>query len=215
MTLKTYSLVPLLAFAAMIVPSANSVPLSPGGSAALPTDVENGTLVGFMAIPFADRQFSGGFNEAVFLEGGGTYDFAYQVQVQSASTDVMGLTLTDFTEVQADVVDTNALAPFSVGNVSLTTASRTSAGDAISAAFATPIAAGGTSDVLLVRTNATSFDQLGFLSVNESSGTTIGGTGGIFEPIAPAATVPEPASLPVLGVALLGLGAMWRRRATS
>jgi hypothetical protein len=177
--------------------------------------IESGTLLAFTAVPFSDAEFTGELNQAVFLESGGTLDFAYQLQDSSSFTDVAGLTVIDFLGSTLDVGTAHGTAPFSGGSIGAS-ASRDSAGDAITFSFgATPLAPGETSDVFLIQTNATAFDQNGFISATGTNSILVEGSA-VFEPIplpaVAAAGVPEPVLLPLLGAALLGMaGGRWRR----
>src|SRR5579883_3301880 len=129
----------VVAAAALFQGTARAVPLPPGGTVVLPTGVENGMLVGYMSLPFtfgaptSPNRISGRFNEAVYLEAGGTYDFAYQVSVTGSGRNgnVANFSLADFTNVATDVVQTNGLMPFPVGNNALTTASRSGDGSTL------------------------------------------------------------------------------------
>jgi hypothetical protein len=214
MTLKTCSLLAFLTLAPVLVPSAGADPLPPGATVTtLPAMIESGTLLAFTAVPFSDAEFTGELNQAVFLESGGTLDFAYQLQDSSSFTDVAGLTVIDFLGSTLDVGTAHGTAPFSGGSIGAS-ASRDSAGDAITFSFgATPLAPGETSDVFLIQTNATTFEQNGFISATGTNGVPIAGSAGMFDPIPPPATAaPEPVLLPLLGAALLGMaGVRWRR----
>jgi hypothetical protein len=75
--------------------------------------IESGTLLAFTAVPFSDAEFTGELNQAVFLESGGTLDFAYQLQDSSSFTDVAGLTVIDFLGSTLDVGTAHGTAPFS------------------------------------------------------------------------------------------------------
>jgi hypothetical protein len=205
--------------------TARAVPLPPGGAVVLPTAVESGMLVGYMSIPYtfgsasSSTRIVGRFNEAVYLEAGGTLDFAYQVSVTSNGRkgNVANFSVADFTNVLTDVAYTNGLMPFPVGNNALTTASRSGDGSTLYFTPTTPLTAGSTSYVALVRTDATSFDQFGSVTFVNSTGS--GGSFGIantFEPIAPAA--PEPVTLVLWGGSFVGLacaGAFRRRKAVN
>lgn len=202
--------------------TAQAVPLAPGNTVVLPTAVESGMLVGYMSIPFtfgspmSPTRISGRFNEAVYLEAGGTYDFAYQVSVTGSGRkgNVANFSLADFTNIRTDVAYTNGLNPFPIGNDTLTTASRSADGSTLYFVPITPVTAGMTTYVALVRTNATSFDQFGSVTfVNSTGSGGAFGMAGTFEPLAP---VPEPLSLALWGGSFAGLacvGALRRRKA--
>jgi hypothetical protein len=178
-------------------------------------------LIGYMSIPFtfgsptSSTGIAGRFNEAVYLEAGGTLDFAYQVNVTSNGSkgNVATFSVGDFSNVSTDVALTNGLMPFPVGNTTLTTASRSADGSTL---FFNPIAsltAGATSFVALVRTDATQFDQFGSTTFVTSTGGSFG-IQSTFEPIAP--NVPEPMTMVLWGGSFAGLalaGALRRRKA--
>jgi hypothetical protein len=213
----------LAAFAAVACfqGTAQAVPLPPGGTVVLPTAVENGMLVGYMSIPFSfgsptsASHVAGRLNEAVYLEAGGTYDFAYQVSVTGTGRkgNIASFSVGDFTGVTTDAAYTNGLMPFPTGNRGLATASRSVDGSTLFFTPTTPLTAGTTSYVALVRTNATSFDQFGSVTFVNSS---TGGSFGIMNTFEPIAPVPEPLTLVLWGGSFAGIacvGAFRRRKA--
>jgi hypothetical protein len=215
----------VVAAAAFFQGTAQAVPLPPGGTVSLPTAVESGMLVGYMSIPFtfgspsSATRIVGRFNEAVYLEAGGTYDFAYQVSVTANGShgNVANFSVADFTNVLTNVASTNGgpngLMPFPLGNNALNTASRSADGSTLTFVPTSPLRANSTSYVALVRTDATSFDQFGSVTFTNSSTGGSFGISGTFEPIAPP--VPEPVTLVLWGGSFAGLaciGALRRRR---
>jgi hypothetical protein len=175
---------------------------------------------------------SGTLISAVYQEtGSGTLDFYYQVVLNTTSTNCGGAgqpgcdpiartTGVNFTNGQASApggswttwaaTRGDAVGPFSAGTVFPITADRNSNGNVVGFSFNPPdgakIQPGQTSAILIVSTNATNFTD-GFASVIDGGVTTVAS----FEPAGPA-TVPEPASLVLLGSGLLTLVAIRRSR---
>jgi hypothetical protein len=213
----------VVAAAALFQGTAQAVPLPPGGTVVLPTAVESGMLVGYMSLPFtfgsptSASRVSGRFNEAVYLEAGGTYDFAYQVSVtgNGSKGNIANFSIADFTAIHTDVAYTNGLMPFPLGNNKLTTASRSADGSTLFFVPTSPLVAGQTSYIALIRTDAKLFDQNGSATfVNSTGSGGAFGISGIFEPMAP---VPEPLTLALWGGSFAGLaciGVLRRRKAT-
>src|SRR5271165_1221871 len=152
--------------------------LLPGNTVVVPATVENGTLLGFESMPFtfgaanSANRIVGNFNEAVYQQLDGNLDFAYQVNITGTGTtgNVASFSIADATNVATGVGSTNALLPFPLGNVAITTASRSVDGSTLSFAPTTPLTAGLTSFVTLIQTDATQFDQNGSATFVNSSG---------------------------------------------
>ena len=224
----------VLMLACVIVPSANAaligtVPTPPGSTVfpgLVPPGTDPGTLLASLTAPFTSTlgSDSGTLVSAVFREAGGTLDFYYQVTNNAAapncgtsgkppcdplsretSTDFLGfVTSTGFR------VDGASLAGgiFVDGTVAPVTADRNSVGDVVGFQFNPPdpakIQPGQVSTVLVISTDATNFTA-GNASVIDGGVTTVAA----FEPT----TVPEPASLLLLGGGILALGGVRRFRA--
>jgi hypothetical protein len=211
---KTSSLA-LLASAAsvglMLNTQARATMLSPGGTpVATPGAV---TFAGLTLLLGADETvpftgidvfnnvvFSGNLESRVYKEAGGTLDFAYQATADLGQPDsIQTITTINFAHFTTDV---DYIA--STGIVTYSKARRLSplSGETLSFNF-TPalnqIAPGDTTDWILVKTNALTYDNNGDTSFID------GGTGDAqsYEP------VPEPASLSLL---ILGSGALLSRR---
>ncbi|HYL36913.1 MAG TPA: hypothetical protein VEV17_13445 [Bryobacteraceae bacterium] len=161
---------------------------------------------------------------AVFEEAGGTLDFYYQVNLLAISTncpssqhptcDPLGReTDTDFTGFLTEVAtraDGSSLSGglFVNGTAIPLSADRSATGDVVGFNFTPPccsfeIQPGTSSLVLVIATNATNFTA-GNASVIDGGTTTVAA----FEP---AAAVPEPSYVVVIGGALLALGLVRRR----
>ncbi len=136
-------------------------------------------------------KFSGTLESTVLREPGGTLDFAYRAVAAVGGPDTIETvsvnSYTGFT-TDADYVAGTGSVPFSNAN-----RLAFAAGDTISFAYqgASGIAPGLSTDWILVKTNATNFDNFGTTNfIDGGSGTVIS-----FEP---AVAVPEPMSMTLM-----------------
>jgi hypothetical protein len=207
--------------AAFFQGTAQAVPLAPGGTVALPAGVETGTLLynepgqAFSTgHPGSASYVAGTFYEAVYKESNGTLDFAYQVTITSNGSNgkVASFSVADFTAITTDVSQSSTLnPPPGTGNTGLSTASRSIDGSTLTFSSVTPLTAGSTTYVALVKTDAVKADMGGSAAIALTGGGVYGlNTVMVFEP----ATVPEPLTLILWGGSFAGLcvGALRSRK---
>jgi hypothetical protein len=213
-------LVAILAFVA--TPMVHAAVLAPGGSAVPDTspfpagetfvaDMLNQTLgPPGNSVP---QTLFGTYSVWVYRSVAGTLDFYYQLNLSSASTNnAESVTAGFFRTVTTDAgyltgstLPTGASTPTS--SVPLSVARGTS-GDPITWSWVapgvnTPITPGQSSQVLFVFTNATTYTSGTFSAIDSTTS-----ANPALGPVVPSGGVPEPASVVMMGLGGLGVGAL-------
>ena len=217
------AIVATLIVLAVAVP-VSAIPLTPGtsGPPTLFSD-DPGTLVDFRAVPVAPLggAHTGTLISAVYRDATGRLEFDYQF-INNGPDDVHRLTAFNFTNYTTDVgfraaPNPPVMPPFAPGTEAPLFADRDPGGSTVGFDFALPgapsslaINAGETSLILAIKTDASQYVD-GFASVIDGGAQTVLAWQPTGPPIPPA-DVPEPATLLLLGSAVIGMGVTVRRR---
>jgi hypothetical protein len=192
LALATQARATVIAPGTSVVPDAQSNPLTD------PT----ATIVATASGTFnASNLDFGTYKEYVVKESSGTLDFVYQfTNDPNSGTALERASMYHFTGFSANVGFVAGS-----GDVPPVTADRTSGGTVIGFNFpaSNGVPTGKSSDLLIIRTNATSFDNTGTFTFQDGAATTVPG-------FAPAA-VPEPSALVLTGLGGLVLAGYTRR----
>jgi hypothetical protein len=197
------------------------------GATVVATDLTNQSVLGLSTI-------GGNLANVVVREAGGTLDFLYQFQSNTASIALVDLiqvnnysgfstsvgSLTDVPGLLGWLFKTPTVSPAgptwasrSLDPDSLITFKDSSGGFGVGMA----ISPGQITNIFFVRTDATLFDQLGGATIANQTSGGVNIFKDTFEPQAATAAVPEPSSPLAVGfAALAGLGVWaWKRRPAS
>lgn len=189
--------------------------ITPGNSGS-PDDFTGQTAGALLASEITSFSISGAegtLDSAVYEELGGTIDFYYQVNVTTATDPILfnnDFGLTGYTTDIGFRIDGASLTDAGFVNGTSIPDSVFRATDRVAFDFTvTPIAAGQSSTVLEIKTDATTFTAATALVSNNSEESSDLAT---FGPFGPVATTPEPASILLVGGSLFAITLFRRQR---
>jgi len=210
-----------IALGSLFTSSGNSAIITPGGPAQSTPGA--GTFAGLTPVELANNtpadetytvtaydtsnnaRYTAQIQSEVLRDPSGTLDFAYQVtNLSTPEPDAIHtVSLTSYRNFTTDVDYVS-----STGAVTYDTVQRMAPGNGITLTFdytpaANAIATGDSTDWIIIKTNATHFDNLGTVTTIDGATATVPA----FE-----ATVPEPASVGLLSLTALLLGRRASRR---
>jgi hypothetical protein len=215
----------LISVAGILVASSQmlATPVAPGAANLAVTPIvapPGSTYQGSSTTPFSftykGGSVTGNVVAAVYQETGGTEDFYYQVDnlnAKGVKGSISSISIADYTSYSTNAstvtppynssLQSSGFGTGSKGNYAPTGVSRAADGSALTFTFK-GLTAGQNSSVLLIQTDATTFDQLGYFTVaNGNSISTY-----TFEP------APEPGFYGSLAVAIAGVILVVRRRSS-
>jgi hypothetical protein len=196
------------------LPTARANAITPGnsGSPDVFTGQPVGTLLASEITPFSISGAQGTLDSEVYEELGGTVDFYYQINVTTATDPILYNNDFGFTGYTTDIGYRTDGASLSGGvfvDGTNIPDSLFRATDRVAFEFpVTAIAAGESSTVLEIKTDATSFTSASALVSNDSQESSDLAT---FGPFGPIASTPEPASILQVAGGLIAI-VLFRRR---
>jgi hypothetical protein len=204
----------------VMTPVMNASTILNPGTTAVP-NLDNSTPLGVLlasttvTLAPLSQTFSGTEHEEVYQMASGFLVFAYQFNVGPGtgnpvvSDPVVRATMNPYSGFTTSVsYRTQAFGGFTASTNNPGSADRNVSGDTVGfdtfGASGAGVSASNSSSVMLIFTNATNFTRQAFMSVSD------GGTATNFALGPAAAAVPEPATMTLMGSALLGFGLLGR-----